>query len=339
MKKLRIGVAGLGRMGSVHARNIAGRIPNAELTAACTRIPGMEEFALRELGAKYFYTDFSEMIQNPEIDAVAVVSASGDHCAQIEAALDAGKHVFAEKPLGVSIEQCRQAEKAVERHPELTFMLGFMRRFDASYAYAMEKIRAGAIGTPYLVKSTGMDPESTVEETLRYAPGSAGIFMDLGIHDFDLMRWFLKSEPVEVYAIGASFKYPEFKKYNDDEAAVAVLKFANGAMGVTHVGRAAPHGYHVETEIVGTDGSIRISGVPEKNLAMIYDGSGARTECVESFPERFDLAYLNEMEEFVSCALSGRKPEVSVYDGTKSAQIAQAATEAWRTGKSVQIRE
>lgn len=337
MKKLRIGIAGLGRMGKVHAQNLAGRIPGAELTAACSRIEGVREFALETLGVKFFYTDFREMLANPEIDAVVIATSSAEHCAQIEAALDAGKHVFCEKPLGVNLEQCRQAEAAVERRPELVFMLGFMRRYDESYAHAMRRIREGAIGTPYLVKATGIDPESTVADTLRYSKSSAGIFLDLAIHDIDLMRWVLGAEPVEVTAIGASFKYPEFKRIGDDEAAVALFKFDNGAMGVTHIGRAAPHGYHVETEIVGTEGTIRVSPVPEKNLTMIYDAHGARRECVESFPERFAQAYLRELEEFVDCALTGRKPEVTVYDGTKSAQIACAASEAWRTGKTVKI--
>ena len=119
MKKLRIGIAGLGRLGRVHAENIANKIPNSELTAA-----------------QKVYTDYREMVKDPDLDAVVIVTPSPEHCWQIEAALDAGKHVFSEKPLGVDVAQCKQAEAAVERHPELTFMLGFMRRYDKSYAYA-----------------------------------------------------------------------------------------------------------------------------------------------------------------------------------------------------------
>lgn len=100
------------------------------------------------------------------------------------------------------------------------------------------------------------------------------------------MRWFLGSEAAEVYAMGCTFKHPAFQDAGDDETGVAVYKFKNGAMGMVHVGRTAPYGYHIETEIVGTEGTIRISAVPEKNRAMVYDVNGARTECVESFPER-----------------------------------------------------
>ena len=337
MKKLRIGIAGLGRLGKVHAQNIAYKIPNAELVAACSIVQAELDYAKETFGITQLYTDYREMLEKADIDAVVIVTTSSEHCWQIEAALDAGKHVFSEKPLGVDVAQCKQAEAAVERHPALTFMLGFMRRYDKSYSYAKKKIEEGAIGTPYLVKATGIDPETAVEGAIRFSPTSGGIFLDMGIHDIDLMRWFLGSEVSEVYAMGATFKHPEFKEAGDDETGVAVFKFANGAMGMTHVGRTAPHGYHVETEIVGTEGTIRISAVPEKNQAMIYNNHGACTECVGSFPERFDEAYLIEMEEFVDCALNGKQPGTTVYDGTKSTAIGYATTEAWKTGKAIKL--
>ena len=337
MKKLKIGIVGLGRLGKVHAANIAYKISNAELTAACSIVPAELEYAKAELGVTDVYADYKEMLAKADIDAVVIVTTSSEHCWQIEAALDAGKHVFSEKPLGVDVAQCKQAEAAVERHPDRTFMLGFMRRYDASYAYAKQKIDAGEIGTPYLVKATGIDPEAAVRGAIRFAKTSGGIFLDMAIHDIDLMRWFLGSEATEVYAMGATFKHPEFKEAGDDETGVAVYKFENGAMGITHVGRTAPHGYHVETEIVGTEGTIRISAVPEKNLARLYNANGVCTECVQGFPERFADAYLAEMEEFVSCALEGRQPGVSVYDGTKSTLIGYATTESWKTGKAVKI--
>lgn len=240
MKELRVGIAGLGRLGRVHAANLAHKIPGAVLTAACAPGADSQAYARQELGLEKVYGDFREMVADPELDAVAIVSPSGEHCWQIEAALDAGKHVFSEKPLGVTMEQCLQAEAAVARHPELVCMLGFMRRYDKSYAYAKEKITAGAIGTPYLVKSTGIDPEAVVEGAIRYSGTSGGIFLDSAIHDMDLMRWFLDSEAAEVYAMGCTFKHPEFKAAGDDETAVAVYKFENGAMGMVHVGRTAP---------------------------------------------------------------------------------------------------
>lgn len=337
MKKIKVGIAGLGRLGKVHAENLAFKIPNAELTAACSIMPAELDYAKEVLGVEDVYSDYREMLAKADIDAVAIVTTSGEHCWQIEAALDAGKHVFSDKPLGVNVEECRIAEKAVERHPELAFFLGFMRRFDPSYAYAKKKIEAGAIGTPYMVKATGIDPEALVDGAIRFAATSGGIFIDMAIHDIDLMRWFLGSDPVEVYATGSTFKHPEFREAGDDETGVAMYKCENGAVGFVHVGRTAPHGYHVETEIIGTEGSIRVSPVPAKNLCMIYNNQGVVQECVSGFPERFAESYRLEMEDFINCVQNGVKPEVTVYDGTKSTQIGFATTEAYRQGGIVKI--
>lgn len=255
MRKVKVGIAGLGRLGKVHARNLAFKIPNAELTAACSIVPAELEYAREELGVTDVYEDYREMLARADIDAVAIVTTSGEHCWQIAAALDAGKHVFTDKPLGVTVEECRLAEAAVKRHPESVFFLGFMRRYDPSYAYAKKKIEEGVIGTPYMVKAAGIDPEALVEGAIRFAATSGGIFIDMAIHDIDLMRWFLGSDPVEVYAAGATFKHPEFVEAGDDERGAAMYKCANGALGIIHVGRTAAHGYHIETEIIGTEGS------------------------------------------------------------------------------------
>lgn len=161
MKELRVGIAGLGRLGRVHAANLAHKISGAVLTAACVPGADSQAYARQELGLEKVYGDFREMVTDPELDAVAIVSPSGEHCWQIEAALDAGKHVFSEKPLGVTMEQCLQAEAAVARHPELVCMLGFMRRYDKSYAYAKEK---SLRGHRYAVSG----------EIHRHRPGSRG---------------------------------------------------------------------------------------------------------------------------------------------------------------------
>ena len=337
MSIIKVGIAGLGRLGKVHAENLRYRIPGAVLTAACSIVETELEYAKRELGVSDVYTDFKEMLEKAEIDAVAIVTTSGEHCWQIEAALAAGKHVFCEKPLGVTIEECRQTERAVEKYPEKVFFLGFMRRYDQSYAYARKKIDDGAIGKPYLVKATGIDPEALVEGAIRFCGTSGGIFIDMAIHDIDLMRWFLGADAREVYAMGCTFKHPEFEENKDCETGCAMFEFDNGTLGQIHVGRTAPHGYHIETEIVGTEGSIRISPVPAKNLAVIYDKNGVVQECVESFPVRFAESYRTEMEEFISCIKEGRKPGVTVYDGTKATEMAFAAAESFKTHMAVKI--
>lgn len=335
MRKINFGIIGLGRFGRVHAYNLAFRVPNANLVAALANTDKSLEYAKNELGVNNLYKNLEEFLSCKEMDAVLICSPSENHCMEIEKALDAGFHVFSEKPLGVNIEQCKLAEAAVSKHKDKKFMLGFMRRFDKSYAYAKQKIDSGAIGKPYLVKANSMDPESQIADTIRYSKHSAGIFLDLGIHDIDLMHWFLGSEVSEVYANGMTFKYKELKENGDEEAAVATYKFKNGAMGLLHVGRAAAHGNHVETEIVGTDGIIKISTVPEKNYARVYNKNGVLTECVETFIERFEEAYIKEVEYFADCIINDKTPSIGVEDGTYSTKVGFATTESLKTNKIV----
>lgn len=337
MGEIKVGIAGLGRLGKVHAHNICFQVPGAKLTAACSIVETELEYAKAELGVSDVYTDYQKMLEEADVDAVVIVTTSGQHCWQIEAALAAGKHVFCEKPLGVNLEECQAAEKAVEKYSDKVFFLGFMRRYDPSYAYAKQKIEDGAIGKPYLVKATGIDPESLVEGSIKFCGTSGGIYMDMASHDIDLMRWFLGEEVSEVYALGCTFKHPEFEENGDSETGCAIFQFKNGGIGQIHVGRTAAHGYHIETEIVGTEGSIRVSPVPAKNLAMIYDKNGAVVECVGSFPERFAEAYSLEMKEFIECIQMGKKPGVTVYDGTKATQIADAMTRSLKEHRPIQL--
>ena len=147
------------------------------------------------------------MCRNPELDAIVIVSPSFLHCQQIEIAMNNGKHVFCEKPLGTDVEQCKAAEKVIEAHPDLIFQLGFMRRFDKSYAEAKRKIDNGDIGKVVLVRSYTQDPRSTIESTLKFAPHSGGQYLDMCVHDIDLIRWFTGSDVKNVWAIGGVFEF------------------------------------------------------------------------------------------------------------------------------------
>ncbi len=335
MKKVKVGIAGLGRLGSVHARNIAFKIPGAQLTAACSVVDAELEFAKRELGVQDVYKDYRQMLEQADIDAVVIVTPNIEHSWQITEAIQSGKHVFSDKPMGVSIEECKQVKNVIDRHPDQVFFLGFMRRYDHSYAYAKQKIDEGAIGTPYLVKATSLDPESVVEGCIRYSASSGGIFIDSGSHDIDLMRWFLGSNVSEVFAKGTSVKHMEFQELGDCETGCVIYQFENGSLGMGHSGRTSPHGYHIETEIVGTEGHIRISPIPAKNMAMLYNKNGAVIECVENFPQRFDQAYLLEMQEFIDCINQGKKPGVTAEDGLKAIETAYAVTKSFRERRPV----
>ena len=189
MKKLKIGAIGMGRLGYEHACNIANRVPQAELTAICDADLKRAESAAEELGVTAVYTNPKELCSDPEVEAVAIVTDTSSHVEMIGYAMDAGKHVFCEKPLAENVEKCLVAEKIAEAHPELIFMLGFMRRYDHSYQIAKRKIEDGEIGDIILVRSYSQDPISIIEGTLQFAPRSGGQFIDMSIHDIDLIRW------------------------------------------------------------------------------------------------------------------------------------------------------
>ena len=339
MKKVKIGSVGLGRLGYEHACNIANLIPGAELAALCDVDEKRVKEVAAELGVPYTYTDVAEMVKNPELDAIVIVSPSMYHADHIKLALDAGKHVFCDKPLDTTIEKCKQAEKAVEAHPDKVFMLGFMRRFDDSYAEAKQRIENGDIGKVVLVRSYTQDPRTTIEGTLKFAPHSGGQFLDMCVHDIDLIRWFTGSNIKKVWGIGGVFEFDLYRELNDADNAAATVQCENGAMGFMFTNRTHGAGCNVETEIIGTHGTLRIANVGRKNMLQIVDGSGAREEYYPDFLSRWHQAYVNEIKEFVACINEGRKPGVTVYDGTKVSQAAYRCKESFETGLLLEVEE
>ena len=334
---VRIGVVGLGRLGWRHAHTLQFRTPGARVVSVCSVDAAEVRSTCDELPGVRGYENYGEMLAAGGMDAVVIATSSHLHASQIADALDAGYHVFSEKPLGTTLDQCRAAERAVEAHPDRRFMLGFMRRYDESYAAAKRMVNKGTIGEPFLVRAYGLDPERFIDGAIRFAATSGGIFLDMMIHDIDLARWFLQRDAVMVHAVGGTFKYPQFAEHDDVDNAAALMQFTDDKMALFYTGRTAPHGYHIETEIVGTEGSIRIDGMPRSGRAVVYTTEGMKEPAVQSFPERFGPAFEQEFAEFLRCIHEGRDPEVTVYDGTKATVIASAATESLRTGRPIEI--
>jgi myo-inositol 2-dehydrogenase/D-chiro-inositol 1-dehydrogenase len=190
-----------------------------------------------------------------------------------------------------------------------------------------------------MVKATSIDPEATIDEAIRFAANSGGLFIDMAVHDIDLIHWFLNdATPTQVHAMGGSFVHKAFDDYDDGDNVLAMVAFEENKMAMMHSGRNAAHGYHIETEIIGPKGSIRIGSVPQKNLVEVLDSSGVRKECSQSFQERFNEAYRLEMEDFINCILDPtRKPKSKVEDGTKVTRLAFAATEAFKTNTIIKL--
>jgi len=233
------------------------------------------------------------------------------------------------------LDECILTAEVVKRYPDQVCMLGFMRRYDPSYQYAYEMIRAGEIGKPVLFRGYSVDPIQNIDGAIRYAPHSAGQFLDMAVHDIDLARWMLGAEPATVYAIGGCYAYPEFGEYGDGDNVSALMQFKNEAMAFFFAGRTAPHGYNVETEIVGTKKTLRIASVPQKNFVEILDGQGVRKVCSQDFIERFGPAYVNELQEFVNCIIEQRQPSITIDDGVEATRIALAATRSFHEGRLI----
>lgn len=338
MKKIRIGSIGLGRLGYEHAQNIATQIPEAQLDALCDLDTKRLAEVAEELGVSKTYTDYRKLCEDPDLDAIVIVSPSFLHVEQLSYALACGKHVFCEKPLGTDVPQCLEAEKAVAQYPDQVFMLGFMRRFDPSYVDVKQRIDRGEIGRVVLVRSYTQDPISTIESTLKFAPHSGGQFLDMCVHDIDLIRWFTGSEVQNLWAIGGVFAYPLYRELNDGDNVCAMVQCENEAMGFMFAGRAAAHGCNVETEVVGTRGTLRIASVPAQNLVEVMSEHGVCRVCYPDFMTRWHQAYINEIREFCRCILQGRKPEITVHDGTACSEVAYRCKESFETGKLLPIR-
>lgn len=329
MKKLKIGIIGVGRLGYEHACNIANRVPGSELVAIADKNFDRAKQVAEELGVTAVYQDPKALCEDPNVEAVAIVTNTDSHVDMIKLAMDANKHVFCEKPLAETIEKCKQAEEIVAAHPDLIFMLGFMRRYDHSYQIAKKKMENGDIGDVILVRCYSQDPISIIEGTLEYAPRSGGQFIDMSIHDFDLIRWLTGSEPKKLWAIGGCYEFKQYKDWDDGDNVSGLMQMENETMAFFFAGRAAAHGSAVETEIIGTRGTLRIASVPTDSLVEVMSEHGVCRECYQDFISRWHDAYITEMEEFCDCVATGRKATPGVIDGTQSTKIAFRCKESF----------
>ena len=338
MEKIRFGIVGIGMMGRMHATSLQ-RNPHAEVVAVCARTESKVKAFQEEFGVPYGYTNVDELVNNPEVDAIVVATGADAHKAPCLAACKAGKHIFCEKPLAKTIEDCEEIEKAVAENGSKCFTVGFMRRFDKSYAEAKRKIDNGDIGKVVLVRSYTQDPRSTIESTLKFAPHSGGQYLDMCVHDIDLIRWFTGSDVKNVWAIGGVFEFDLYKELNDADNAAATIQMENGAMGFMFTNRTHAAGSNVETEIIGTHGTLRIANVGAKNLLNIVDEHGSREEYYPDFMSRWHEAFVAEMVAFTGHVRDNTKPaDLTVYDGTAVSEAAYRCKESFETGKMLPIR-
>jgi myo-inositol 2-dehydrogenase/D-chiro-inositol 1-dehydrogenase len=335
---LRVGIAGLGRLGRRHAQNLALRVPRAALVAACSPIADELAWAKDNLGVQRLHRDLAGLLADDRVDAVFLVTPTALHADQIVATLHAGKHVFCEKPLSLDLADCHRVVAEAGKQPRLKVMVGYGRRFDPSYRDAYDKIQAGQIGSPFLVRSQNLDMNDPTGFFVRFAPMSGGIFLDCTVHDIDLARWLLGNpRPVRVFATGVIAIHEGLREFGDVDNGVATCEFADGKMACFYASRTMAHGHESSTEIFGTAGRLTVGQNPRQNRVDIADAHGVRNECTPTFYERFEDAFLRETVHFVDCVQDDRPPALTLHDATEATRIAIALRESLSTRRSVEL--
>jgi len=332
-KIINIGVVGLGRLGSQYARYFQSRIPGARLYAVSDVRADVTKAVATETGAAKAYPDYQELLADPAVDAVVVMTPTKFHGKAVIEAAQAKKAIFCEKPLTLDVEEGKRMEKAVAK-AGVFFQLGFMRRFDKAYAAAKQKIMAGAIGTPIVFKAASKDQFPPPVDYLRPA-NSGGMFIDMGIHDFDLARWYM-GEVKSVHSIGGALAYPEIGKVGDVDNSLTTLTFTSGTIGVVSLSRSGIYGYGIETEIVGTEGTIKI-GYDRETAILMMTKDVVSHDTVPGFYERFEQAYITQLQNFVDNVINARPPPIVCKDGIFAQKIAIAATKSFHSKKTEKV--
>jgi len=334
MKKLGMGVIGVGRLGQHHAEHLRRAIPAARLIAVADADGARAKQVAAELEIEHHYTNWEALLERKDIDAVVVAAPSRFHAPVTRAAAAAGKHIFCEKPPALSMEEAESAASAVAR-AGVQFQIGFMRRYDPPYAKAKDMIAAGDIGDPVLIKCIGRDRQPP--PVTFFQNGINGtLFLDAMIHEFDLARWLMSDEVVEVQSFGSVLSCPELAEFRDVDSAVVNLRFRRGGIGNAECHRKSNYGYDIRTEIIGSKGAIQI-GYLQQTAQLVLTSTGASHDIVDHWTVRFADAYRNEVQDFVDCVLAGKPTRVTAQDALHALAISVAAERSHHESRSVAL--
>lgn len=334
MKKVNIALLGMGRIGKIHFNNIRQHFPTAKITAVSDLQYDITLFQ-QQHNDIFFSADANEVIARPDVDAVLICTPTSSHADLIENAIKSGKHVFCEKPMDLSLERTALLSQMAE-DADIKLMLGFNRRFDPDFMAARKAVREGKIGDIQIVKITSRDPGLPPVDYIR---NSGGLFMDMAIHDFDMARYIMDKEVVEVFAKGLVLIDKKVGEAGDVDTALTTLIFADGTYAVIDNSRKAIYGYDQRLEIFGTGGMIQV----ENNLHnrnVLYDGNGIHHSLpLDFFMDRYTKSYLKEMELFIDALTSDKPMPAGGKDGLEATLIAFAAKLSMETGRAVKLSE
>lgn len=327
---LKVGLLGAGRIGRVHAINIA-----AHARSQLVAVSDVNEEAARSLadshGAKA--TSSEAILDDAAIDAVLIATSTDTHSDLIEKATAAGKAVLCEKPVDLSLQRAKACLDAVSK-TGVPVMIGFNRRFDANFTAIKAALAAGEIGRPELLSITSFDP---APPPVAYVKVSGGLFRDMTIHDFDMANFLMGDAPATVHATGTSIVDPEIGKAGDVDTAVVTLTYADGRIAVIKNSRRAVYGYDQRVELLGSEGLLSAGNVLENTVSRATKQGviSARPELF--FLERYMRAYAAEWDAFVAAIVDGATVPVTLRDGVAALELAEAATQSARSGQPVTL--
>ena len=333
-RRVKMAVIGTGRMGSVHARNIARQIPEAELVAVCDIRLEVAQAVADELGIQRVVKDYHDLLADPEIEAILIASSTNTHAFIMKDVAAAGKHIFCEKPLALELANIDEALDAVAR-AGVKLQVGFNRRFDKSYQRVRAIVASGEIGRPCILRITNRDPDFPAMEFLRV---SGGLFLDLAIHDFDMIRYQL-GEVEEIYAMGGVLVNPELNEFGDIDTDVIVLKFVNGALGTIDNSRKAVYGYDQRLEVFGSNGTVMANNEAETTVVKGNTDGFLAAKPPYFFMQRYAPCYVEEVRQFVACVRDDLPTPTNGADGRAAVVLGYAAWKSLRENRPVKISE
>ena len=334
MKKLKVAVAGLGRIGKIHLKNLCRNFPEVEVVAVMDVLDESKSIA-DEFNVPFFVRNFDELLAVPGVDAVVICSPTDTHADYTIKAAKAGKQIFCEKPLDLSLYRVQEVLSVVQESG-VKLMLGFNRRFDPEFKKIRQLVVRGAIGETQIIKITSRDPGPP---PVSYIKVSGGMFLDMTIHDFDMARYISGKQVKEVFAKAAVMVDPEIGKAGDVDTAIITLTFDDGSMAVIDNCRKAVYGYDQRLEVFGSKGmALAENNFP--NNHKLYTESGVSGDLpLHFFLERYDASYNQEIREFIDALVSGGEMPVDGNDGLLSIAIGLAAKKSVAEGRPVKINE
>ncbi|WP_341368749.1 inositol 2-dehydrogenase [Yoonia sp. BS5-3] len=325
---INIGILGCGRIGQVHARAIAG-LPNARLVAVADAFPDAAIALSEATGADI--RNSAAIIAAPDIDAIIIGTPTDTHYDLIHRAAAAGKAIFCEKPVDLSADRIRDCIRAIDASG-VPFFTAFNRRFDPNFAQIKARITAGEIGDVEIITILSRDP---APPPISYIAGSGGIFRDMMIHDFDMARFLLAEEPVQVFAVGSALVDPAIAAAGDVDTAAVTLTTASGKICQISNSRRAAYGYDQRLEVHGSKGMLRAENRLENAVEVATEAGFQRAPAMHFFLERYAEAYAAEMVHFVAALEAGTAPAPGITDGLQAQLLADAAAESLATGVPV----